>query len=82
MRRRDFGLLICAATMTPRAALAQATNRSREPNENVRFELNQFRCINAVALKKATDTIPIVVGALADPIELGFIESYRAPVET
>jgi putative tryptophan/tyrosine transport system substrate-binding protein len=32
--------------------------------------------INAVALKKATETIPIVVGALADPIELGFIESY------
>jgi putative ABC transport system substrate-binding protein len=35
--------------------------------------------INAVALKKATDTIPIVVGALADPIELGLITSYARP---
>jgi putative ABC transport system substrate-binding protein len=35
--------------------------------------------INAVALKKATDTIPIVSGALADPIELGLIESYAHP---
>ena len=35
--------------------------------------------INAVALKKASDTIPIVVAALADPIELGLIESYAHP---
>jgi putative tryptophan/tyrosine transport system substrate-binding protein len=35
--------------------------------------------INAVALKNATDTIPIVVGALADPVELGLIESYAHP---
>jgi ABC-type uncharacterized transport system substrate-binding protein len=35
--------------------------------------------LNAVALKKATDTIPIVIGALADPIELGLIESYAHP---
>jgi len=35
--------------------------------------------IIAVALKKATDTIPIVVGALADPIELGLIKSYARP---
>ena len=35
--------------------------------------------INAVALKKATDTVPIVVGALADPIELGLITSYARP---
>jgi putative ABC transport system substrate-binding protein len=35
--------------------------------------------INAVALKKATDTIPIVVAALADPIELGLIKSYARP---
>src|SRR6478672_8305289 len=34
---------------------------------------------NAVVLKKATDTIPIVVGALADPVELGLIESYAHP---
>jgi putative ABC transport system substrate-binding protein len=37
--------------------------------------------INAVALKKATDTIPIVVAALADPIELGLIKSYAHPGE-
>jgi putative tryptophan/tyrosine transport system substrate-binding protein len=37
--------------------------------------------INAVALKKATDTIPIVVAALADPIELGLIKSYARPGE-
>jgi putative ABC transport system substrate-binding protein len=35
--------------------------------------------IGAVLLKKATDTIPIVVGALADPIELGLIKSYARP---
>ena len=35
--------------------------------------------LNAVALKKATDTIPIVVAALADPIELGLIETYAHP---
>jgi putative tryptophan/tyrosine transport system substrate-binding protein len=35
--------------------------------------------INAVPLKKATGTIPIVVGALADPIELGLIKSYARP---
>jgi putative tryptophan/tyrosine transport system substrate-binding protein len=35
--------------------------------------------INAVALKKVTDTVPIVVPALADPIELGLIKSYARP---
>jgi putative tryptophan/tyrosine transport system substrate-binding protein len=35
--------------------------------------------IQAVALKKATDAIPIVVAALADPVELGLIESYAQP---
>jgi putative ABC transport system substrate-binding protein len=32
-----------------------------------------------VVLKKATNTIPIVVAALADPVELGLIESYARP---
>jgi putative ABC transport system substrate-binding protein len=35
--------------------------------------------IGAVLLKKATDTVPIVVGALADPVELGLIKSYARP---
>jgi putative tryptophan/tyrosine transport system substrate-binding protein len=35
--------------------------------------------INAVALKKATNTIPIVIAALADPVELGLIASYARP---
>lgn len=35
--------------------------------------------IQAVALKKATDTIPIVVGVMADPVELGLIKSYAQP---
>jgi len=35
--------------------------------------------IQAVALKKTTDTVPIVVGALADPVELGSIKSYARP---
>jgi len=35
--------------------------------------------IDAVSLKKATDTIPIVIAALADPIELGLIKSYAQP---
>jgi putative tryptophan/tyrosine transport system substrate-binding protein len=37
--------------------------------------------IQAVALKKATDKIPIVVAALADPVELGLIKSYARPAE-
>ena len=35
--------------------------------------------IQAVALKKATDTIPIVIGTLADPVELGLITSFARP---
>jgi putative ABC transport system substrate-binding protein len=35
--------------------------------------------INAVALKKATGTIPIVGVPLADPVELGLIKSYAQP---
>jgi putative tryptophan/tyrosine transport system substrate-binding protein len=35
--------------------------------------------IDAVPLRKATDTIPIVVGALADPIEQGLVKSYARP---
>jgi putative tryptophan/tyrosine transport system substrate-binding protein len=37
--------------------------------------------ISAVALKKATDTIPIVIAALADAIELGLIKTYARPGE-
>jgi putative ABC transport system substrate-binding protein len=33
----------------------------------------------AVALKKATDTVPIVCPALADPVQLGLIKSYARP---
>ena len=35
--------------------------------------------IDAVAAAKATATIPIVVPALADPVELGLIKSYARP---
>jgi putative tryptophan/tyrosine transport system substrate-binding protein len=35
--------------------------------------------ISAVALKKATDTIPIVIAALADAVELGLITSFARP---
>jgi putative tryptophan/tyrosine transport system substrate-binding protein len=35
--------------------------------------------IAAVVLKKETDTVPIVIGALADPVELGLIKSYARP---
>src|SRR5262249_28649413 len=35
--------------------------------------------IQAVAAKKATDTIPIVVPVLADPIGLGFVASEARP---
>jgi len=135
MNRRDFAFLLGAATVAPRAVLAQATNRrfligylSFPTKDNplaVRYlgdfltgmrelghiegqdfavvyrfadfhadrlpqlatELVQLKpdvlvgvaTLNAVALKKATDTIPIVIGALADPIELGLIESYAHP---
>ena len=133
MRRRDFAFLICAATIAPRAVLAQATSgrvgslwfpskdepiaaKYREQfltgmrelgyAEGQNFEsLARFAdfhadrmpqlalelvklkpdvivaaaSIQAVALKKATDTIPIVVGALAEPIELGLIKSYARP---
>jgi putative tryptophan/tyrosine transport system substrate-binding protein len=135
MRRRDFALLICAATMAPRVLFAQDTNRqfrvgwlgfpSKDAPLAVKYlgrllagmrelgytngqnfellarfadlhaermdplaaELVQLKpdvivgaaTINAVALKKATGTIPIVVAALADPIELGLIKSYARP---
>jgi len=35
--------------------------------------------LQAVAVKKATDTIPIVVPVLADPVELGFVASEARP---
>lgn len=35
--------------------------------------------LQAVALKRATDTIPVVIGALADPVELGLITSFARP---
>jgi putative ABC transport system substrate-binding protein len=35
--------------------------------------------LDAVAAAKATATIPIVVPALADPVELGLIKSYARP---
>jgi ABC-type uncharacterized transport system substrate-binding protein len=35
--------------------------------------------LEAVAAAKATAAIPIVVGALADPVELGLIKSYARP---
>jgi putative ABC transport system substrate-binding protein len=35
--------------------------------------------LEAVTVAKATATIPIVVGALADPVELGLIKSYARP---
>jgi putative tryptophan/tyrosine transport system substrate-binding protein len=35
--------------------------------------------LQAVAAKKATDTIPIVVPVLADPVELGFVKSEARP---
>jgi len=135
MRRRDFGLLICAATVAPQTLFAQATGKqfrvgwllfpAKDAPLSVRYvgdfwdgmrelgyteganvemlyrfgdfhadrmpqlaaELAQLKpdvlvasaTLNAVALKKATDTLPIVVAALADPVELGLIESYSHP---
>jgi putative tryptophan/tyrosine transport system substrate-binding protein len=35
--------------------------------------------LEAIAARKATTTIPIVVGALADPVELGFTTSDARP---
>ena len=35
--------------------------------------------LQAVAVKKVTDTIPIVVPVLADPVELGFVKSEARP---
>jgi putative tryptophan/tyrosine transport system substrate-binding protein len=137
MRRRDFAILLSAATIAPRVLFAQTTTRppvvgslwfgTKEAPLIVRYlgqflagmrelgyaegqnfaslplfadfhadrlaqlavELVQLKpdvilaaaLIDAVPLKKATDTIPIVVGALADPIELGLIKSYARPGE-
>ena len=135
MRRRDFGLLVCAATMAPRVLFAQTTTGppvvgwlgfpTKDAPLSAEFwgqflagmeelghiEGQDFKMLyrfaefhadrlpqlalelvelkpdvvvapatdQAVALKKATDTVPIVLGALADPIELGLIESYARP---
>ena len=35
--------------------------------------------LDAVAMKKATDTIPIVVATLGDPVALGLIEGFARP---
>jgi putative ABC transport system substrate-binding protein len=35
--------------------------------------------MSAVVLKQATDTVPIVIAALAEPVELGLITSYARP---
>jgi putative tryptophan/tyrosine transport system substrate-binding protein len=135
VRRRDFAFLIGAATITPRAVLAQATSRQFRVGwmflstkdapipvryleqclsgmrqldhiEGQNFEM-LYRFANfdddrltqlavelvklkpdvivaassliAIPLKKTTDAVPIVVGALADPIELGLIKSYAQP---
>jgi putative tryptophan/tyrosine transport system substrate-binding protein len=135
MRRRDFALLICAATIAPRALIAQTTTKlpfvgwlgfpTKDAPLSAEFwgqflsgmrelghvEGQDFEMLyrfadfhadrlpqlavemvqlkpdvivapateHAVILKKATDTVPIVVGALADPIELGLIKSYARP---
>jgi putative tryptophan/tyrosine transport system substrate-binding protein len=135
MRRREFGLFICAATMAPRELFAQTTGRQprigwllfppKDAPLSVKYvgdfaagmrelgytdgqnlemlyrfaDANADRLrplalelvklqpdvlvasasINAVALKKATEAIPIVVAALADPVELGLVESYAHP---
>ena len=135
MNRRNFAFLFGAATIVPRAAIAQNTSRrfligyltfpTKDAPLAVRYledfltamrelgytegqdfemvyrfadfhadrllqlamELVQLKpdvivataTIQAVALKKATDTIPIVIGALADPVELGLITSFARP---
>ncbi len=89
MRRRDFGLLVCAATVAPTAVLAQATSKqyrvgwllfpAKDAPLSVKYIGDFSATLNAVALKKATNALPIVVAALADPIELGLIQSYSHP---
>jgi putative tryptophan/tyrosine transport system substrate-binding protein len=135
MRRREFVFLFGSVTITPRAALAQATSGrprvgslvyatkdyplsvgyreqflsgmrdlgyiegqnfdmlyrfadfQQDRLEQVAKELVELNpdvlvggaTMSAIALKKATDTIPIVIGALAEPVELGLIKSYAHP---
>ena len=72
---RDFEMLYVFADFQP-DRLPQLAKDLVQLNPDV---IVGAATLEAVALKKATDTIPIVIGALAEPIELDLIKSYAQP---
>src|SRR5262245_13729208 len=72
---RDFEMVFTSAD-------GHAERLPKAAEELVQFNPNIIitsATIQAVAAKKATDTIPIVVPVLADPIGLGFVASEARP---
>jgi putative ABC transport system substrate-binding protein len=72
---RDFDMVYTSAKFHPER-LAKAAEELVQLNPDI---IVAPATIQAVAAKKATDTIPIVVPVLADPVELGFVASEARP---
>jgi putative ABC transport system substrate-binding protein len=72
---RDFDMVYTSAKFHPER-LPRAAEELVQLNPDI---IVAPATIQAVAAKKATDTIPIVVPVLADPVELGFVASEARP---
>jgi putative ABC transport system substrate-binding protein len=72
---RDFDMVYRSAEFHPER-LPRAAEELVQLNPDI---IIAPATLQAVAAKKATDTIPIVVPVLADPVELGFVKSEARP---
>jgi putative ABC transport system substrate-binding protein len=72
---RDFDMVYRSAEFHPERLL-RAAEELVQLNPDI---IIAPATLQAVAAKKATDTIPIVVPVLADPVELGFVKSEARP---
>src|SRR4029453_11919996 len=72
---RDFEMVYRSANFRPER-LPKAAEELVQLNPAI---IIAAASIQAVAVKKATDTIPIVVPVLADPVALGFVTSEAHP---
>jgi putative ABC transport system substrate-binding protein len=72
---RDFGMVYTSAKFHPER-LPKAAEELVQLNPDI---IIAPATLQAVAARKATDPIPIVVPVLADPVELGFVASEARP---
>jgi len=72
---RDFDMVYRSAEFHPERLL-RAAEELVQLNPDI---IIAPATLQAVAVKKVTDTIPIVVPVLADPVELGFVKSEARP---